>query len=280
MCVSPPLLSAHPCFGPAPRGLGQHGGGAGCTHPSLAFPPLGAGGPEPSLSRHPVSRDPGSPSRLLGNGGNREARGSQGLLRPSAAEVRLSARCAPRGLNVSTEAGTAHRAGSIPDSWLRPPSDPTHPEAPSPGNARSVNAARSSQPASPAGCGPGSPGRGTCWGLPTPGATGRPQFPQCPCCPTSAAALLCVCFCQEGPGHLPPQGLRQPQLPGLGEQGGRGGGGGGPEQLLGVEERGLPRRSHSPRLGQAARRGGQHCLRPQLGVRGGLVGGGREGRRG
>ena len=43
MCVSPPLLSAHPCFGPAPRGVGQHGGGAGRTHPSLAFPLWGLG---------------------------------------------------------------------------------------------------------------------------------------------------------------------------------------------------------------------------------------------
>ena len=38
---------------------------------------------------------------------------------------------------------------------------------------------------------------------PTQGPQGALGCPSAPCCPMFAAALLCVCFCQEGSGHLP-----------------------------------------------------------------------------
>lgn len=57
----------------------------------------------------------------------------------------------------------------------------------------------------PSGLGP------VAWCLPDPGLQGALVLPSAPCCPMFAAALLCVCFCQEGSGHLPHQGRPSPR---------------------------------------------------------------------
>ena len=108
-----------------------------------------------------------------------------------------------------------------------------------------------------------------------------PQGPQGALSFPSARAVLrlpllcCVsASARRGLGTSHPRGCGSPNSRALG--GKEAGAAGGAEQLLGVEEWGLPRRSHSPRLGQGAQRGGQHRPRPQLRVRGGLVGGGRD----
>lgn len=109
--------------------------------------------------------------------------------------------------------------------------------------------------------------------------------PRAPCCPTFAAALLCVRFCQEGPGHLPPQGVSQSPALGLG---GREPGGWGTlwtqSRFLGWRSAAPPGRSAGRQLAQPQPRG-SGCLvawavvrtwQPGCGPASGLGGRGRE----
>lgn len=107
-------------------------------------------------------------------------------------------------------------AGSVPASRLRPPLTSSSP-SPLPWKCQESDRCQA-----PLACVSHWPWAGAGAGCSSPPSSRRlPLAARPPCCPALAAALLCVCFCREGPGHLPSQGVSSPRLPAMGVSGQR-----------------------------------------------------------